>query len=98
MRNFLCFLCSVPVPLCTTFSCVVAPLDKFENKPVLVVTGGKSAKLQNPESTVAERQNPSVAEQAPASLPRTASPLPAVGLAGLLFLMLGLGLPLLRRQ
>jgi hypothetical protein len=81
-----------------------APLDKFENKPVLVVTGAKSAKLQRPQGTAAVREKPSVAEQAPAtenqpaSLPRTASPLPALGLTGLISLMLGLGLPLLRRQ
>jgi hypothetical protein len=75
-----------------------APLDKFDNKPVLVVTGGRSARLQKPQGAVAEQQSPSVAGKAPASLPRTASALPALGLAGLLCLMLGLGLPLLRRQ
>jgi hypothetical protein len=75
-----------------------APLDKFDNKPVLVVTGAKSAKLQKSQGALAEPHNPSTAEPAPASLPRTASPLPALGLAGLLSLTLGLGLPLLGRQ
>ncbi|PWT77888.1 MAG: hypothetical protein C5B58_16065 [Acidobacteria bacterium] len=75
-----------------------APLDKFDNKPVLVVTGAKSAKLQKPQASVSEPQNPSTAEPGPASLPRTASPLPALGFVGLLSLTLGLGLPLLRRQ
>ncbi len=75
-----------------------APLDKFDNKPVLVVTGARSAKLQKPQGAAVERQKPSSAEPPPAALPRTASSLPALGFAGLLFLMLGLGLPLLRRQ
>jgi len=81
-----------------------APLDKFNNKPVLVVTGAKSTRLQNSQGAVAGRQKPSTQEQTPstesqpASLPRTASALPALGLVGLLSLMMGLALPLLRRQ
>jgi hypothetical protein len=62
------------------------PLDKFKDKPVLVVTRGRSARLgQQPAAS-------------PKALPRTASSLPALGLAGLLCVMLGFGIPLLRRS
>jgi hypothetical protein len=37
-------------------------------------------------------------EQTPNALPRTASNLPGIGLAGLIAVLLGLGLPRLRRQ
>lgn len=46
-------------------------------------------------------QAPAPVEQAskqPEALPRTASPLPMFGLAGMMFLVLGLSIPLLRRQ
>jgi hypothetical protein len=82
-----------------------APLNKFENKPVLVVGGQKSAQLQPRQKSVVERQKPSEAERstqatAPSeqTLPRTASPLPAIALAGLLALIAGLSIPLLHRQ
>jgi len=127
-----------------------APLGKFKNKPVLIVTGTQSASLEQPQEPVAEVQPPAVEEstssteqqaaipptveqpappveqpsytqqpsadlstQQPANvasneqpsapapqnqLPRTASSLPTLALAGLIATLLGLGIPLLRRQ
>ena len=69
-----------------------APLAKFENKPVLVIGGHKTAKLEQPTETT---QPETTQEHA---LPRTASSLPGLGLAGLIALIVGLGVPRFRRQ
>ena len=85
-----------------------APLHSFDNKPVLVVGARKTANLEQPQAIGREKPSTTEPEAAapaapteqttPSNLPRTASPLPAIGLAGLLALILGLGMPLLRRQ
>jgi len=61
-----------------------APLKKMGS--VLIVGNRQSAKAEQPEAAT------------PSELPRTASPLPLLGLAGLMFVVFGLGVPLLRRQ
>src|SRR5947207_15619920 len=81
-----------------------APLKKIET--VLIVGNRQSTKAEQPRAI--ERQKPSVTEGAsqtqqpeagaPSELPRTASPFPLLGLSGLMFVVLGLGVPLLRRQ
>ena len=121
-----------------------APLGKFKNKPVLIVTGAQSARLEEQaQEPVAQVQPPTVEEstssteqqaaipptveqpatppvgaailhaaarstdiasnELPAApsqqeLPRTASSLPGLALAGLIATILGLGIPRLRRQ
>ena len=59
----------------------------------------EAAPSAQPEAVAPEA--PAPVEQAsnqPEALPRTASPLPLFGLAGVMFLVLGLSIPLLRRQ
>src|SRR5262249_51867200 len=80
-----------------------APLKKIDT--VLIVGNRQSTKAEQPRGI--QRQKPSVTKgaqtqqpenSAPKELPRTASPLPLIGLSGLMFVVLGLGVPLLRRQ
>ena len=87
-----------------------APLKKIQT--VLIVGEPQSAKLEQPQVAEPEAAPPAqpeaVAPEAPApveqaskqpeALPRTASPLSLFGLAGMMFLVLGLGIPLFRRQ
>jgi hypothetical protein len=64
-----------------------APLNKVG--AVLIIGSRQSARAEQPAQPGAAT---------PSALPRTASPLPLLGLAGLMFVVLGLGVPLLRRQ
>jgi len=77
-----------------------APLDKI--KDVLILGTAKSAQLENPQPVTEPDAQPAPVQEAqnnnPSALPRTASPLPAIGLLGLLSLIAGLGARTLRRQ
>ena len=128
-----------------------APLGKFKNKPVLIVTGAQSARVEEQAQEPVAQVQPPTAEESTSSteqqstssteqqaaipptveqsstplveqpsstqqqstdiasneqpaapsqqeLPRTASSLPGLALAGLIATILGLGIPRLRRQ
>jgi len=87
-----------------------APLHSFDHKPVLVVGGSRTSNLgRSVVPNTGERQKPAVREQESATtttdqstnntaLPRTASPLPLIGLVGLVAMVCAFSLPLFRRQ
>jgi hypothetical protein len=83
-----------------------APLDKI--KDVLILGTARSARVEQPQPVAPEPQasapTPAPVQEAQnnnpenRTLPRTASPIQAIGLVGLLSLMCGVGIRVLRRQ